>query len=83
MPLRFVLQEDNDPKHISRLLQEGFHDNDVRVMQWPAQLPYHNSIVNLWEEDENRVLLLNSQTSSLRLKINDVWMSLPIRTTQN
>jgi len=36
MPLRWEFQQDNDPKHKSRLIQNWFSENNVPVMEWPS-----------------------------------------------
>ncbi|MCM0158344.1 transposase [Candidatus Nardonella dryophthoridicola] len=84
MPLRFVFQQDNDPKHTSRLVQEWFQENNVQVLQWPAQSPDLNPIENLWEEVERQIRTMtfpNKQT--LIDKINEVWTNMPIVIIQN
>lgn len=84
MPLRFIFQQDNDPKHSSRVVQEWFQENNVRVLQWPAQSPDLNPIENLWEEVERGIrtqMFPNKQ--SLVNKIIEVWTSLPENTVQN
>jgi hypothetical protein len=36
---RLMFQQDNDPKHTSRLAREWFNENQIRLLDWPAQSP--------------------------------------------
>ena len=39
-----IFQQDNDPKHISRRAQIWFEEQEIKLLDWPAQSPDLNSI---------------------------------------
>ena len=43
-PEAYVSLQDNDPKHVSRLLKHWISDQDFDVMDWSAQSPDMNPI---------------------------------------
>lgn len=84
MPLKHWFQQDNDPKHTSKLLRDWFATEKINVMKWPSQSPDINPIENLWEIVDNKIRFKNyANKDELFLALDREWKTIDPQVVQN
>ena len=78
----FIFQQDNDPKHTSKLCTSYLEGKkvagDLNIMEWPPQSPDLNPIELLWEELDRRVRDLKpTSLPGLWDCSNEAWNNIP------
>ena len=77
MPLRFVFQHDNDPKHKSKVVSEWINEKRIKVLEWPAQSPDLNPIENMWSIMKHHLGKINCTNKKMLLtEAEKVWQNI-------
>ena len=75
---RWRFQQDNDPKHTSRIAKEFLDNNVPEVMDWPSNSPDLNPIENLWAIVKRNVELRRPKNlSELEHFLGEEWAKIP------
>jgi hypothetical protein len=78
-PEQWYFQQDNDPKHRSRVVKKWLHDHGVTEMEFPPYSPDLNPIENVWSEFKRHVSERETKTiDQLQDVILDEWEKVSI-----
>lgn len=78
------LQQDNDPKHTSRVAKEFIAESEVHVIDWPSNSPDLNPIENMWQVMKNNVeKRMPKDIAELTRFLAEEWEAIPQETVNN
>ena len=78
------LQQDNDPKHTSRVAKDFIVENEIRTIDWPSNSPDLNPIENMWYIVKNNVeKRMPRNIDELKHFMTEEWDAIPETTVQN
>ena len=83
---KVYFQQDNDPKHTSKLAKKWFKNQEFKVLLWPAQSPDLNPIKHLWNYLKRRLNEYEIPPKSLHElwdRVEKEWEAIPKDVVQN
>ncbi|CAK9832042.1 Transposable element Tc1 transposase [Anthophora retusa] len=77
VPRDFYFQQDRNPKHTAKIVQEWLIYNILHILPSPPQSPDLNPIEHLWEELDRRLRTsIITSKDTLKQNIMDAWNSI-------
>ena len=71
-------QQDNDPKHTSRVAKDFIQKNIPKIMDWPSNSPDLNPIENLWNIVKSNVeRRMPKNCGELKQFMEEEWQNIP------
>jgi len=78
------LQQDNDPKHTSRVAKDFIKEKRIKVIDWPSNSPDLNPIENLWQIIKDKVeRRMPKNIEELKEFLMEEWEATPNETVIN
>lgn len=84
LPVTWIFQQDNDPKHTANSVKAFIREQSLSVLDWPANSPDINPIENLWHIVKKKVSDTRySNEGALYDGFVKAWNSIPLSTCEN
>jgi len=71
-PHAIYFQQDNDPKHMSKLAKDFLESKHIDILDWPPSFPDMSPIQNAWDHLDHRICLRDPLPTNL----DQLWAAL-------
>jgi hypothetical protein len=76
-----IFQQDNDPKHTSKMATECLATNQINTLLWPPQSPDLNPIEHLWGYLKRKLATYHDPTDGIQelwTRVEHEWDNIPV-----
>lgn len=81
-----VFMQDNDPKHKARITMQWLSENEIEVMDWPAQSADLNPIETFWKQLKDKLGQYEKPATGideLWRRVKETWNAFPASSCLN
>ena len=86
IPEEVIFQQDNDPKHTSKKAKKWMKDNNITLLDWPAQSPDISPIEHQWvhlKRELAKYPIPPKGVWDIWKRVAEVWNNIPPEVCQN